>query len=132
MGLDIVISDQREEINRVISKVFKYLTDLNIDNEELNFKVELCLRELLANAIEHGCKDSGEEKIYIKIQSKEREQLIIIIKDPGSGFQWKEEISREMPKIAERGRGLPMVQSVVEKMNFNDQGNKVIVYLHLN
>ena len=120
-------------IKKFLEKLFNILKSYNTHTENLNFRIELASREMLANAIEHGCSlaasngkkfDNLSIKTIVKIGE---EKLIYSVQDPGPGFDWENYDLKTMPKFEEKGRGLKMINKVTEKMEFNQKGNKITV-----
>ena len=122
-----------EEITAALSKVIKIIRQEINESEELEFKFELAAREILANAIEHGCflaqnKRGNPEKLKIKTRLKiSSETVIYSVKDPGPGFDWENYDLKTMPKFDEKGRGLKMINKVTDQMEFNQDGNKITI-----
>ena len=123
-----------EAISDFLENVFTILERENHGIENLNFRFELAAREMLANAIEHGCLEALEngfsrKEIEILVVLKiKKEEIVFSVKDCGKGFEWTNYDFDEMPNLEERGRGLKMVNNVVDRIEFNNSGNKITVY----
>ena len=50
------------------------------------FEIETALREALANAILHGCKNDPAKKVQCCVSCDEEHGLLIVVKDPGNWF----------------------------------------------
>ena len=50
------------------------------------FEIETALREALANAIVHGCKNDPTKKVQCCVGCDEERGMLIVVRDPGSGF----------------------------------------------
>ena len=121
-------------IKKFLKELFSILENYKIDIENLDFRIELAVREILANAVEHPCydketiKNSNKEiKIVIKIRIK-KDQIFLSVKDSGKGFDWKNYDFQKELSFEENGRGLKMINDVVDKLEFNKSGNKIKVY----
>lgn len=129
------IENEAAEINLILKKLFSDLKN-NIPEKyfsELEFKIELAAREILANAIEYGGNFKANspqlENFIIKINMKITEKnLIFQVMDPGRGFDWENYDFKTMPLFSERGRGLKMVKKVADKIEFNKKGNQITAY----
>lgn len=125
------IGCRADEITPLLEKVFSELDNSVEDSSEITFKLELAAREMLANAIEHGCalaSENGRDLEKLKIQIRlvvKAEELIFMVKDPGPGFDWQNYDLTEMPKFDEKGRGLKMINQVSDQMKFNSVGNEI-------
>lgn len=128
LDFNISMEGKPEKIGGVVEKVLDNLKKIEL-GEDLLFDIECSLKELLNNAVEHGCKGKGGRvNLHCWIQNK---RLMLSIKDPGCGFNWKEKDLEHMPMLEEKGRGLAIVYSLVDKMYFNDSGNEITIEISL-
>lgn len=131
------IGCRADEITPLLEKVLAELDQVVENNCEINFKLELAAREMLANAIEHGSilaseTNSDFEKLVIKVKLVVRsKELSFTVKDPGPGFDWQNYDLAEMPKFEEKGRGLKMINQVSDQMKFNSVGNEITAIFKL-
>ena len=124
-NIKLEMNCQKEDISNIITRLKKEIENINHNVEELDFKLEMAAREMLANAIEHGCQ-SVEEKIEI-ILNTSPSKIVLKVIDPGDGFDWKN-TDFTIPLLEEEGRGLGMIDKAADKMEFNEQGNCITVY----
>lgn len=130
------IGCKAKEISSVIGKILSEL-----DSIEFNFKIklniELAAREMLANAIEHGCASASnkfnnskkrEVSIILKINNN---KLFLTVQDPGSGFDWENYDLITMPLYDEKGRGLKIIKKVSDQLEFNKSGNRITAIFEL-
>ncbi len=128
---DFKIECKADEISPLLEKVFSELEKSVENSSKIMFKLELAAREMMANAIEHGCALAAEnaenlENLRIRIQlAIEAEELIFKVEDPGPGFDWENYDLDKMPKFEEKGRGLKMINQVSDQIKFNSTGNKI-------
>ncbi|MFP4021604.1 MAG: ATP-binding protein, partial [Halanaerobium sp.] len=130
------ISPCADEIGGLLKKVLAKIKNKGENSSELEFKVELSLREMLANAIEHGCKKRSDDDltedleiiIMLKIYA---DKISIQVQDPGSGFNWKDHNFKMGSNFEAKGRGLKMINKVADKIEFNQQGNIITVFFNL-
>ena len=125
------IGCQAAEITPLLKEVLLEIDSTALKAEEIKFNLELAAREMLANAIEHGCalaaeNGSSTERMEIEIELKISEQeLSFIVSDPGPGFEWQQYNLETMPRFEEKGRGLKMIYQVADQLKFNSCGNKI-------
>lgn len=125
---------QPKIIKEFLEQLFNILEVYKINIENLDFRIELASREMLANAIEHGCSsaqkaNSSESNFKIKVSLKiKSDKIILSVKDPGKGFDWENCNLESELSFAEKGRGLKMINEVVDNLEFNKSGNKITVY----
>ncbi len=104
------------------------------------------VREVLWNAIEHGGKLNPEMRIRLDALRTKR-TLSCFIKDPGPGFRLNaiqhaavnnppedsvhHAVVRESQGMRPGGFGILMARSYADEMIYNEQGNEVVLVLHL-
>ena len=126
-----------DEISPLLEEVFLELDNSVENSSEIMFRLELAAREMLANAIEHGCalafrdvENSKDLRIKIELIIN-LEKLVFTVEDPGPGFDWENFELDEMPKFEEKGRGLKMINQVSDQIRFNQAGNKIAAVFKL-
>ena len=115
----------KEEIPNIIKKLKKEIKKIDHNILDLDFRLEMVTREMLANAIEHGCQQD-EDKIKIKLETSPS-TVSLQVQDPGDGFDWKN-ADFSIPLLEENGRGLGMIDKGADKIEFNEKGNCITVY----
>lgn len=84
----------------------------------------LALREALTNAVLHGNQKNPGLRVECLISVCENE-LAMTISDQGQGFAWREH-KRDMPQPdSESGRGLAIIETCFDRIEFNDSGNEI-------
>jgi serine/threonine-protein kinase RsbW len=131
---DFKIECRADEISPLLEKAFSEL-DKSVENSsEIMFKLELAAREMLANAIEHGCALAAENAENLRIRIGlviSADELFFKVEDPGPGFDWENYDLDKMPKFEEKGRGLKMINQVSDQIKFNSTGNKITAVFKL-
>lgn len=130
------ISSNVDEIGPLLKKVLTKIKNKAENSSELEFKLELSLREMIANAIEHGCKlkvdnDSSENLEIKSILKIYNDKISFQVQDPGSGFNWKDHDLKMSLSFKEKGRGLKMINKVADKIEFNQKGNIITVAFYI-
>jgi len=101
-----------------------------IDVDGLIFKINIMLREVLNNAVEHGNNFDDSKFIYCKILYEE-ETFIFEIQDEGEGFIANDfYMMDEGFTMKNRSRGLELIEKYGFEYRFKK--NKVIVEYDLN
>ncbi len=88
------------------------------------FPALLVLREALSNAVIHGSGCDATKNVYCDL-SFQGDLLTITVEDEGEGFSWRGCHNTPPSPNAEGGRGVCIMQNYSQKVDFNDQGNKV-------
>ncbi|SDB42861.1 serine/threonine-protein kinase RsbW [Desulfonatronum thiosulfatophilum] len=88
------------------------------------FLILLALREAFTNAVIHGNKKNTELLVSAIVEIHD-DQLVAVIRDQGPGFAWRSH-TWELPNPkSESGRGLAIIQSCFENIEFNTSGNEI-------
>jgi len=100
----------RKELEDFLFEFRTRLTDLGMEREFMH-RCQLCLAELIANAIEHGCRGLPAAEFHLKGVLR-RGGGVIQISDPGNGFDFEKNLENARKK-------LPQIQTA----DRNDPGN---------
>ena len=99
---------------------------------ELDYFVELPIREALKNAVEHGNQGDVEKEVQVKvtwrfIEERETACFSLYIKDMGEGFEYTQvqDPTLAETRLQERGRGLHFMKQFATKVEFLEKGNHV-------
>jgi serine/threonine-protein kinase RsbW len=95
--------------------------------EGKEFEIETSLREALVNAVVHGCGNDPNKKVQCCVACDESKGLLIVVRDPGPGFQPD---SLPSPILAENifsshGRGIFMINQLMDEVNFKRGGTEI-------
>lgn len=95
--------------------------------------VEVVLNEAVNNAIKHG----RNKKVMVRLKIQKNGLLVIRVKDRGKGFAVDETIQKvnatnminkiNYSALKESGRGLFIIQQVMDKVIYNEKGNDVLL-----
>jgi serine/threonine-protein kinase RsbW len=91
------------------------------------FEIETALREALANAIVHGAKNDTSKKIQCCVGCDEQRGLLIIVRDPGNGF---DPFKVPDPLVGENvysnhGRGIYLINQLMDEVRFERNGTEI-------
>lgn len=123
-------SDQKE-----LKKVEKFLSSIfekrSLPKECFN-KVLLCISEAVVNSIEHGNKNDQQKTVDIEINC-ERGNICIEISDEGEGFDYQniENPTSKNNIKKESGRGIFIIKSLCNNLEFRNQGKSVEIKIDL-
>ena len=91
------------------------------------FEIELALQEALANAVVHGCGNDPSKQINCCVACDEARGMLIIIRDPGEGFD-----PELLPNpvvgqnvFSEHGRGIYLINQMMDKVWFTRGGTQI-------
>ena len=116
-----------EEMDRAAAIILSSMDSLGYPDESIR-KMKIILTELFANAIYHGNKGDHSKKVTVgHIINKNK--ILVSIMDEGDGFDPKIIPDPTLPEnlIKDCGRGLYIVHSYVDKVEFSGKGNRITV-----
>lgn len=93
------------------------------------FATELLLREMLTNAVVHGCRKTSHGCIRCVLRLRET-RLSFAIQDSGPGFDWRAAWHSQSRAADCSGRGLEILRKYASRFRFNKLGNGIVVALH--
>lgn len=92
----------------------------------VNFAAELLLREALTNAVVHGCYSDPGKQVRCALRVNGR-RLLIVVEDPGTGFDWRASLRSSAPISETSGRGIEILSKYGDRIRYNDRGNAVAI-----
>lgn len=93
-------------------------------------KVTLVLRELLTNAIEHGCSGDPRQSIDVKVARKGKQNVELVVSDEGRGFSAASlDLSSLDCPAATTQAGLRLANAVCSSMRFENGGRRIVCHL---
>ena len=118
-----------EDVRNFLSEIFK---EDNICNSKFN-RLFLCISEGVSNAIVHGNNNIPEKDVKISIELTDTENVNVTIEDEGEGFNFS---SIPDPVVyenlrKEEGRGLYIIKSYAEKVEFLNGGSVLKIKFNL-
>ena len=91
------------------------------------FEIETALREALANAIVHGCKNDASKKVQCCVGCDNEKGMLIVVRDPGSGFDpfAVPDPCRGENVFANHGRGIYLINQLMDEVKFLKNGTEI-------
>jgi anti-anti-sigma factor len=129
--INFTISSEMPQVDRVIEESHIFFHQLNIGASELS-NLNLVLREMLNNAIEHGNHGIPDKEVRCDVQHLGRKRFKIQVEDQGEGFDHNS-VDWEIPVDPRqtRNRGYALINTFCDQVKFNDKGNLVTAYISL-
>lgn len=90
----------------------------------------VCLREALINALKHGCEACPDLSADLRLsRSHDGSKISIQIADEGTGhnFDWQSHAETAAENLIPEHRGLIMMQSIPNRIDFFDRGTRVLM-----
>jgi serine/threonine-protein kinase RsbW len=89
----------------------------------------ISVTEAVNNAICHG--NGNDKSLYIEVAVAENsESFCFHVKDDGNGFDYNNLPDPTAPEniLKENGRGIFLMKSLADEVEFNEKGNEVTIY----
>ncbi|MGB6200451.1 MAG: ATP-binding protein [Candidatus Acidiferrales bacterium] len=91
------------------------------------FEIEMALREALANAIVHGCKNDRTKHVEFGMDFNSAGGILIVVRDPGQGF---DPAGLPSPTHAdnlhsEHGRGVFLIHRLMDEVRYERGGTEI-------
>jgi len=111
---------------RVIENVIDDISGVERLSNEIYGKILIATVEAVNNAIIHGNKTDQNKKVYVFIETREKE-LKIRVKDEGEGFDYEKIPDPTAPENIENihGRGVFLMSRLSDKISFEEKGSMV-------
>jgi serine/threonine-protein kinase RsbW len=124
--LDITLAGDVKAIDPVVQKIMDAVREMSCGAGKQS-EIETAIRESLANAIVHGCRNDPGSTVRISVGCDDRRGMIIVVKDPGEGF---DPAAVPSPLIgdrlyAEHGRGIYLINRLMDEVRFRDKGTEI-------
>jgi serine/threonine-protein kinase RsbW len=91
------------------------------------FEIETALREALSNAIRHGCGNDATKTVEVCVACDESKGMLIIVRDPGRGF---DPAAIPSPTLGlnlyrHHGRGIYLINQLMDEVSFDKGGTEI-------
>jgi serine/threonine-protein kinase RsbW len=128
--LSVRVPTDLDVVEEAVDLVARHCLASGVSPREARFVVRVVLCEALANAILYGNRLDPSKSVEIRVQLDE-EALCLHVTDEGDGFD-----PTDLPDPtavtaidSERGRGLFLIQQLVDEVQFNDRGNGICMIM---
>jgi serine/threonine-protein kinase RsbW len=124
--LDTTIPADVDAITPVVNGVMNLVQKMQCAaGKEL--EVETALREALANAIVHGCRNDPNKQVQFCVACDEARGMLIVVRSPGKGF---DSDSIPNPTIGQNiyqshGRGIFLINQLMDEVRFERGGTEI-------
>ncbi len=129
----LTLKSSYDECEHALDLIEEIDRDFNLD-EDLKSKLQLVLSEAVTNGIVHGNKLNADKNVEVEADvSTEENQIIFTVTDQGEGFDFKKRTNplSEENLLKTGGRGLFIIEEMADKVQYEDEGRKVIITFRL-
>ena len=124
--LDLTITGNVKAISPTVDKIMELVSMMGC-GEGKEFEIETSIREALANAIIHGCKEDPGKTVQISVGCDESRGMIIVVRDSGEGFDPSELPSPIVGEhvFSDHGRGIYLINRLMDEVRFRGGGTEI-------
>lgn len=125
-SFNVTVPADPAAISTVADGIERMLKDKGWSEDDV-IAVELAVREGLANAIRHGCKNDPTKQVQCCVTYDASGELAIVIRDPGPGFETETIPDPMDPQnmFKSSGRGVFLINQLMDAVRFRDSGREV-------
>jgi serine/threonine-protein kinase RsbW len=126
LKLDFQLPGDVESIQPAVDEIMEVVgaQECATGNE---FEVEVALLEALANAVQHGCRDDPSQTIEVCVACEMDQGMLIIVRDPGGGFDPGEIPSPVKGEnvFSDHGRGIFLINQLMDDVEYRNGGAEI-------
>lgn len=124
--IDITVNAEPDSISAIVRTILAMAADMRCAAGK-EFEIETALREALANAILHGCRNDRSKQVQCSVACDQTRGMIIVVRDPGKGF---EPASIPSPVVgqnvySEHGRGIYLINQLMDQVWYERGGTEI-------
>ena len=122
----VTLAADRKSVDPVVAQVMESVRQMkNVDGKE--DAIELALIEALANAVDHGAKEDPTKIVECIVASDPQRGILIIVRDPGPGFDPQAIPSCTMGEnlFSNHGRGIFLINQLMDEVKFHKNGTEI-------
>jgi serine/threonine-protein kinase RsbW len=126
LKLKVTLAADRNAIDPVVQGIMDVVRNTQCATGKED-AIELALSEALSNAVVHGAKGDPEKVIECDVACDEARCLLIVVRDPGPGF---DPASIPSPVLGENiysnhGRGIFLINQLMDEVRFRNHGKEI-------
>ncbi|HEX9186604.1 MAG TPA: ATP-binding protein [Vicinamibacteria bacterium] len=120
------VAGSLEAISPTVDQVMDEVRSMDCSKGK-EFEVETALREALANAIRHGCRNDPTKRVEVCVACDESKGMLIVVRDPGPGFDPGAIPSPTLGHNLYRhhGRGIYLINQLMDEVSFDRNGTEI-------
>jgi len=122
----VTLAADRKAVDEVVEQVMAAVREMKCVNGKED-AIELSLQEALANAVVHGAKEDPSKVIECLVACDEQRGILIIVRDPGPGFDPGAIPSCTVGEnlYSNHGRGIFLINQLMDEVKFRKNGTEI-------
>jgi serine/threonine-protein kinase RsbW len=124
--LSVRISGRLDAVSPAVDQMMREVQRMECSRGK-EFEIETALREAIANAVRHGCGNDGEKEVEAWVGCDETRGMLIVVRDPGPGF---DPATIPSPIVGHNvfrshGRGIYLINELMDEVSFESGGTEI-------
>lgn len=126
LKLEIELPGDEARIQPAVDEIMQAIANEQCAGDA-HFEIELALLEALANAVHHGCGADPTKTVLVRVACEEDHGMLIIVRDPGEGFDPAKIPSPLTGKnlFFDHGRGIFLINRVMDHVEYRSGGAEI-------
>jgi serine/threonine-protein kinase RsbW len=126
LRMDLTLPGSEKGIAPLVESVMNIVKEMGCAAGK-EHEVELALVEALANAVRHGCREDVGKIIQCVVACDEERGMLIIVRDPGEGFDLSKVPSPLVGQniFSTHGRGIFLINQLMDSVRFERGGTEI-------
>jgi len=126
MSLETTIPAEVRAIEPVVERVLGEARKMGCAADK-EFEIRTSLHEALVNAVIHGAGRDPEQRVEIWVGCDKARGILIVVRDPGPGFDPKTVPSPLQARqlYSEHGRGIYLINQLMDEVRFERGGTEI-------
>jgi serine/threonine-protein kinase RsbW len=122
----VTLAAERRSVDPVVEQIMQAVRETKCVNGKED-AIELSLQEALANAVVHGAKEDPSKIIECVVACDEQAGVLIIVRDPGEGFDPGAIPSCTLGEnlYSNHGRGIFLINQLMDEVKFHKNGTEI-------
>lgn len=126
LKLKVSLAADPQAVNAVVQNIMQVVRKMKCAAGKED-AIELSLAEALVNAVVHGAKSDPSKQIECDVACDERRGMLIVVRDPGKGFNPS---AIPSPVLGENiysthGRGIFLINQLMDDVKFHKNGAEI-------
>jgi len=133
LSVRVTLAADRKSVDPVVEQVMEAVRQMKCADGKED-AIELSLHEALANAVVHGAKEDPSKIVECVVACDDQAGILIIVRDPGPGFDPKAIPSCTMGEnlFSNHGRGIFLINQLMDEVKFHKNGTEIHMVKRLN
>jgi serine/threonine-protein kinase RsbW len=126
LKLNVTLAADKKAVDSVVQRIMEVIRGMDCAAGR-ETAIELALSEALANAVVHGAKSDPSKIVECDIACDENRSLLIVVRDPGDGFDPATIPSpvRGQNLYSSHGRGVYLINQLMDEVKFLKNGTEI-------